>query len=500
MSMICEVIPEDDFHVRCKHCGTQYQVGANIGNCSAQKEELPPEVKPEIEVKTEPVTVKNIVVKTRPIVDTIIKDVTFCITSFERPQHLQRLLESIQKYYPEAKVLVADYSNVHPKITFGKMLELEFDTGLSAARNVLAQACTTKYLLMLEEDFVFTKETKIEPMMDILECDKFLEIGVVGGCITVNNEKHWFDLNLRRYRNKIHGEKSPNIFQATKNGTYYKYCDMVFNFSLWRIDVLRDNPFPPELKVGEHIIYYWLLKNKGQWRVVFTTESSIGHDTSGRTDNYQTYRFRANRLQNAWLNKNGLTGYVQQKDIYSLPNKYTNVVVLGVGHSGTSILSKMLMSCGLNKNDNDKEFGESVSVREINDKIAYNIYSELDNVSLKTYSQQDQVRVLETLLEPWVLKDPRFVHTLDKWAHLFSDNPPLLIWIQRKTEDVLESYYNRNSITSDEQVYTLYQLAKDQYDRWPWRKMIIKYEDIAQAVQMFQVVRKPEIKQLELFQ
>ena len=344
---------------------------------------------------------------------------------------------------------------------------------------------------MLEEDFVFTEETKIEPMLDILECDKSFEIGVVGGCITMDDTKHWYDINLRRYRNKIYGEKSPNIFKATKNGTYYKYCDMVFNFSLWRIGMLRDNPFLPSLKVGEHVIYYWILKNKGHWRVAFTTETSIGHDVTGRTDDYKAYRVRARQLQSSWFNSYGLIGYTQEQGMYGTGNKdtHTNVLILGVGHSGTTILSKMLMKCGFNKNDNDKEFGESVSVREINDQICRN-----------TYIQSDQVNALEMLMEPWVLKDPRFVRTLDKWSHLFSDNPPLLIWIQRDIKDVLKSFYDRNEIKCDAQVHTLFQLAKGQYDRWPWRKMIIKYEDIAQAVQMFQIKRKPEIKQLELFQ
>lgn len=488
--MICEVEPEDDFHVRCKLCHTQYRIGVEVGNCSAQEEQIPVE---QIPVEPKPVEVKQVEVKQVEIKqtvlepDNIIKDITFCITSFERPHHLERLLVSIQKFFPNAKVLVADYSQVHPKITFGKMLELDFDAGISVARNVLAQACTTKYLLMLEEDFVFTQDTKLEPFLDVLTCDTDMQIAVVGGCIDMEGERHWYDLDLRKHRKILYGEKSNNPFTATKNGTYYKLCDMVFNYCLWRTQVLRDNPYPPELKIGEHVVCFYLLKERAQWRVAFTHQTSIYHDLTGRSSDYQSFRTRARALQTAWFNRRDINNYRQPQDGYgTYVPKYTNIVVMGVGHSGTSILSKMLMQCGYNKNDSDEEYGESVSVREVNDRMFTN-----------SHTLHHMQTAMDNMLEPWVIKDPRFVYHLDKWATLFAKDPPLLVWIKRDTEAVRESYLRRYG--KDNLVVKRLALAQDQYNRWPWHKITINYEDIAQAVQMFQFVRKPEIRQLELF-
>lgn len=408
-----------------------------------------------------------------------IDNVTFGITSFERPEHLKRLLSSIQKYYPNARVLIGDYSREHPSVDFGKLIPMEFDIGLSAARNVLAMMCQTKYFLLLEEDFVFTNETKIEPMVDVLECDINGEIGVVGGCLEMNGI-HGFDLNLRKFRGKLISEKSPDNYKVTVNGTYYKFCDTVFNYSLFRTQMLQNQKFHSELKVGEHIPYYWEVKQKGEWRVAFTPDTIIGHDITGRSSFYNEYRLRARKLQQAWLVKNGITEYKTLNPIYETP-KYikNNIIILGVGHSGTTVLSRMLVGAGYNKNDLDAEFAESVSVRNFNDKI----------ISKVAYNAQEQKTIIDRLQGPWVVKDPRFVFTLDKWGHVFEKNPPLLLYIQRDFEEVFDSHLRRNELPDSNagrsRLAFKEKMARYQYSKWPWTKLKIKYEDLGRALSIF---------------
>src|SRR5262245_50391305 len=70
----------------------------------------------------------------RPLTDRV----TFGITAFERPQHLVKLVDSLLRYYPSARIIVAD--NGHQKAvlpTQVEVLNLPHDCGLSAARNAL---------------------------------------------------------------------------------------------------------------------------------------------------------------------------------------------------------------------------------------------------------------------------------------------------------------------------------------------------------------------------
>ena len=50
-------------------------------------------------------------------------------------------------------------------------------------------------------------------------------------------------------------------------------------------------------------------------------------------------------------------------------NDRPSVILLGIGHSGTSIIAGMMFELGWQRNDADAQFNESVSIRDINDKL-----------------------------------------------------------------------------------------------------------------------------------
>ena len=78
----------------------------------------------------------------------MLENVTFGITAFDRPDELEQLVASIQRRYPRAKIVVAD--NGRQKARLPKevqVIDLEFDAGLSRARNALIDALQTKVLV-----------------------------------------------------------------------------------------------------------------------------------------------------------------------------------------------------------------------------------------------------------------------------------------------------------------------------------------------------------------
>lgn len=104
-------------------------------------------------------------------------EVTALIKTFERPIKLKRLVNSIRRFYPELKIMVVDDSKKITNIEGVETITLPYDSGVSAGRNAGINAVKTKYILLLDDDFIFTRHTNIcqaylniknNPSIDIL--------------------------------------------------------------------------------------------------------------------------------------------------------------------------------------------------------------------------------------------------------------------------------------------------------------------------------------------
>ena len=100
----------------------------------------------------------------------VVELVTFLVKAFERRACLLRLLHSLGRMYPGVRVLVLDDSqkpSLEPlelsafAAVYGlqlRVLRAEFDVGLSEGRNRLVDAAETRYVLLLDGDFVMDTE------------------------------------------------------------------------------------------------------------------------------------------------------------------------------------------------------------------------------------------------------------------------------------------------------------------------------------------------------
>jgi hypothetical protein len=100
----------------------------------------------------------------------IARDVTIGISAFRRPGCVERLVESIRRFYPKTKIIIGDNGDQPAKIQDDHLtyLRLPFNIGLSATRNRIVDALETPYLWLLDDDFEFTAET---------DCGRFLDRG-----------------------------------------------------------------------------------------------------------------------------------------------------------------------------------------------------------------------------------------------------------------------------------------------------------------------------------
>lgn len=109
--------------------------------------------------------------------DAELDQLTALIKTFERPKKLKGLVRSIRRRYPELKIVVVDDSR-EPRLLKGvETLVLPYDSGVSAGRNAGLKEIQTPYMLSLDDDFVFNRNTdllkalkdiKASPQIDIL--------------------------------------------------------------------------------------------------------------------------------------------------------------------------------------------------------------------------------------------------------------------------------------------------------------------------------------------
>ncbi|KAM9535190.1 beta-1,4 N-acetylgalactosaminyltransferase 1 isoform 2-T2 [Salvelinus alpinus] len=97
--------------------------------------------------------------------------VTIATKTFLRYDKLQDLIDSVRQYYPTVTIVIADDSE-NPKTVSGPYIEhyiMPFGKGWFAGRNLAVSQVTTKYLLWVDDDFIFTANTKLEKLVDVLE-------------------------------------------------------------------------------------------------------------------------------------------------------------------------------------------------------------------------------------------------------------------------------------------------------------------------------------------
>ncbi|KAJ6658176.1 hypothetical protein lerEdw1_001443 [Lerista edwardsae] len=198
--------------------------------------------------------------------------VTITTKTFLRYHKLRVFIKSLRQYYPDIKLIVADDSEHPEKIEEANVEHyiMPFGKGWFAGRNLAISQVTTKYYLWVDDDFLFTKNTKIEKLVDVLENS---DLDLVGGSVTGNT-----------YNFKLHyeeGEDSSCLH--IRSGAYHRLegfpncvvTSAVVNFFLARSEESRRVGFDPKLQRVAHTEFF--VDALGAFRVGSCSDVSIGH-------------------------------------------------------------------------------------------------------------------------------------------------------------------------------------------------------------------------------
>jgi hypothetical protein len=184
--------------------------------------------------------------------DRLLSDVTVLVKTFERPRIIARLLASVKRLYPTLEVVVVDDSRNPGSFQGATTVTMPHDSGLSAGRNEGLRHISTDYVLLVDDDVVFTRRTGLGPALALME--QTPEIDIMGGRL--------IDLPFYRTRSSGDGldampptDARPAVALGTSIGGL-TVCAKVPNFFLARRARLALVPWDARLKLMEHADFF----------------------------------------------------------------------------------------------------------------------------------------------------------------------------------------------------------------------------------------------------
>uniref|UniRef100_A0A3B4A046 Beta-1,4 N-acetylgalactosaminyltransferase n=1 Tax=Periophthalmus magnuspinnatus TaxID=409849 RepID=A0A3B4A046_9GOBI len=209
--------------------------------------------------------------------------VTIATKTFLRYDKLQDLIDSIRTYYPTVTIVIADDSE-HPKSISGPYIEhyiMPFGKGWFAGRNLAVSQVTTKYVLWVDDDFIFTANTKLEKLVDVLERTT---LDLVGGAV---REATGYTSTYRQTISIESGEEEGDCLHMRRGFHHvvegFPNCvitDGVINFFLARTDKVQQVGFDPRLARVAHLEFF--IDGLGSLHVGSCDDVIVNHATKIR--------------------------------------------------------------------------------------------------------------------------------------------------------------------------------------------------------------------------
>jgi GT2 family glycosyltransferase len=202
--------------------------------------------------------------------------VTFCIKTIHRPHCCATLVRSIYETCGEHRPLIHVLDDGRPDLRFSKccteeaamvdrLVETEYDIGLSAGRNRLLDLGDSPVVIFTDDDHVITEKTRLAELVQKL--DRYPDLDLLSGMSNTDEGPRMLHVKdgvlhiqpgeLRRH-------------QAIARCHYVGNC-----FAAYR-DVLQAIRWDEDLKVEEHWDFFWRAKLAGM-KVGVATDHVFKH-------------------------------------------------------------------------------------------------------------------------------------------------------------------------------------------------------------------------------
>ncbi len=207
---------------------------------------------------------------------------TGVIKTFERPRKLKRLIHSIKCTFPTLKLIVVDDSRNPVDIDGVHLIKLPYDSGVSAGRNAGLEKVETPYVINLDDDFIFTRKTKLLRAVEYLNNNK--QVDLVAG--EVAYLPYYIRFDYRAHQLMDYSRKPLYAKGEIIDGlSVYEKCS---NFFIARTQKMREISWDNQLKRLDHADFY--TRAYGRLVVVFDPEIELLHTPTHFDLNYLTVR------------------------------------------------------------------------------------------------------------------------------------------------------------------------------------------------------------------
>ncbi|MFA5091708.1 MAG: glycosyltransferase [Candidatus Paceibacterota bacterium] len=220
-----------------------------------------------------------------------VRSIRYCVKTLLRPASLERLIMSIARFTPQADVIVGDdgpkfdaefYRGLWDRAQKAGLRKrpvahnLGRDVGLAAGRNALIDKAGADYVMLLDDDLVFTKGTRIGDLVTVLESDPTLGVAC-GKLLTPDGyEQHFEGFIERNGRTVSLVDRETDM--DTADGVRFRRVDIGFNFALFRRQVFDDIRWDPVFKINcEHGDFFLRLKEETPWKVAYVPSCTAVH-------------------------------------------------------------------------------------------------------------------------------------------------------------------------------------------------------------------------------
>lgn len=211
-----------------------------------------------------------------------VSSLTLLIKTFERDRSVKRLVSSIRRRYPDIKVIVVNDSKDPIELPGVTNIRMPYDTGASAGRNRAVDVIDTKYLMLLDDDFVFSRRQRLSELIGLMDSHEAIDI--LGG--RVIDLPFYVIHNVQRFVFKS------DVTPVTPLDTMFGRCrvvDKTTNFFIGRTEKIRQHRWNDRLKTREHTEFFE--RARGKLTIAYDEQMLMLHAKTPFDISYMEKRF-----------------------------------------------------------------------------------------------------------------------------------------------------------------------------------------------------------------
>lgn len=239
------------------------------------------------------------------------KKIAITIPTFLRFHKVKKEILSIQKEYSsiDYKLYIGEQGEPNLKknqfynglIKKGhEIYQLPFNCGAIYSRNYIIKKTQEPYILVIDNDFLFNVQSKLDPFLEVLE--ESPHVGIVGGIVNNrigHNINYTYDFVKKDGKLYFIYNNDKKWFKTMKNHYRYMPSHMVLNFFLAKREVFEDILWDEKFLMFGHIDFFLRMKET-KWKVAYCPEVEVYHQSELDNDTYLNYRHGQRKDSNTY--------------------------------------------------------------------------------------------------------------------------------------------------------------------------------------------------------